>query len=152
MFTTYVVVHHPANETFCEGTDAVLSCTISDNNNVADNTVWFNFTSRARIESNMDTVVNNNRNDDMVTSILNITDISVCLNNTEYICVPSLGIQSFPGVLIIIGENYTHTRTHVRTHTHTHTYTHTHTHTHAHIHTERNTCILNAIILMFGCT
>ena len=86
-----------------------MSCTIFDNSDgeVADNTVWFNLTTRARIQSNMDTVVNNSRNGDMVTSILNITDISVYLNNTEYICVPSLDIRSFPGALIIIGENYT---------------------------------------------
>ena len=49
------VVQDPANATFCEGTNATLTCTIFDNSTdrIANSTSWVNLTSGRRIISNM---------------------------------------------------------------------------------------------------
>ena len=119
------IVQHPANATFCEGTDATLNCTIFDNSTtgVADNTIWFNVTNKASIQL----VDNNIRDGDIVTSTLPIMDISVYINNTEYLCQPRLGTASSVAVITVIGENHTHT--HACTHTHTIHTLHTGKHT-----------------------
>ena len=113
------IVQHPANATFCEGTNATLNCTIFDNSTtgVADNTIWFNVINGARIQL----VGNNIRDGDIVTSILPILDISVYINNTKYLCQPRLGTKSSVAVITIIGENHAHTYTHTYTYTQTHT-------------------------------
>ena len=115
---TLEVVQNPVNATFCEGTDATLNCTIFDNSTtgVADNTIWFNVTNKARIQL----VDNNVRDGDIVTSILPIMDISVYINNTKYLCQPKLETASYVAVITVIGENHTYTHTHIHTHTHTH--------------------------------
>ena len=147
------VVQHPANGTFCKGTDATLTCIIFDNSTerVANSTIWVNLTSRATVQSNMITLISNHRHGDMVTSTLTIVDVSVYVNNTEYLCEPKFRIESSVAVIMIIGENSTHTYTcthahaciHIQKHTHTYTHnmhiqmhTHARTHTHTHMHTQ----------------
>ena len=106
------VDQQPANDTFCEGTIATLNCTIVDNSDdkVADSTVWYNVTSGSRIS---ETMVHNSRDDDnVVTSILSIVNVSVSsINNTKYRCVPQDGTESCTAVVIVIGENSIHTYT-----------------------------------------
>ena len=116
------VIQHPANDTFCEGTDAVLYCTIFDNSTdgIADGTVWYNVINDAIISESED--VKNSRDGDVVTSVLTLMKAPLDLNNTEYLCGPTFTIDSSVAVIIIIGENSTHT------HIHTHTTTHAHTH------------------------
>ena len=142
------VVQDPANATFCEGTDATLTCTIFDNSTdrIANDTSWVNYTSGARIISNMhmNTLVSNSRHGNMVNSMLTIVNVSVYANNTEYLCEPKFRIVSSVAVIMIIGEKSTYTcmREHTHTHTHictTHTHMHAHTHTRTHMHTHTHT-------------
>ena len=98
---------HPGNETFCEGSSAILSCVIFDNstNNAADTTNWFtNENPPASINHSM---INNIRDGDVVTSVLTIESVSLNDNGTGYLCSPSLRIESYVGVISVAG-NYDH--------------------------------------------
>ena len=111
MFLTTGV--HPRNDTFCTGSTVLLSCTIYDNtnNNAADNTNWFR-------EDNPpvgipSTMINNTRNDDVVTSVLTIDNVTLNDNGTEYFCSPSFGNRSYVGAILIAGTcicMYMHTK------------------------------------------
>ena len=106
MFIYYLEVdQHPANGTFCEGTDATLNCTIFDNStsDVADTTGWVNSTTGGAVPSEM---VSNSRDGDMVTSILTILNVPLYINNTNYFCRPSLTEQSSVAVIIVIGKEH----------------------------------------------
>ena len=113
-------MEHPANGTFCEGKDATLNCTIYDNSTrrVADGTLWYNNVTNAALPGSM---VNNSRDGDVVTSVLTIRKVSLNINNTKYLCEPRYKVTSSVAVIMVIGENSTHT--HARTHTYTHKHT-----------------------------
>ena len=99
--TCYVAIaQHPVNDTFCEGKNATLSCIIFDNsdNHIADSASWVNATSGARLSSN------NIRDDDMVTSILTIVNLSLSQNGTRYFCVPVHDVESFTGTILVKRE------------------------------------------------
>ena len=139
------VIQHPANDTFCEGTDAVLYCTIFDNSTdgIADDTVWFNAENDATISGSK---VNNSRDGDVVTSVLTLMKAPLYLNNTEYVCEPTFTVgSSSVAVVIVIGENSTHT------HIHTHTTTHAHTHISPHFSIHRILATYYNVIPMFFC-
>ena len=129
-------MQHPANDTFCEGKDATLNCTIYDNSTrrVADNTVWYNEDTGAAIPRSM---VNNSRDGDVVTSVLTIKKVPLDINSTKYLCEPRITVTSSVAVIMVIGENSTHT--HARTYAHIHTHTHPPMHAHTHIHTHPRT-------------
>ena len=98
------VTQHPANNTLCEGNNAVLSCVVFDNStsNAADSTGWFrddNPNPPVAVPSNM---INNTRNGDVVTSVLTIENVTLNDNGTGYFCFPSIGIMSNIGVLSVI--------------------------------------------------
>ena len=99
-------LQEPANSTFCEGTDATLTCTIFDNStaNVANTTRWINDTDGGNIPSEM---VSNSRDGDIVTSILTIPNVALYINNTGYSCRPSFQERSSVAVLTVIGEERT---------------------------------------------
>ena len=139
------VIQHPANDTFCEGTDAILYCTIFDNStsNIADDTVWFNVKTGAAISGSR---VNNSRDGDVVTSVLTLVKAPLSLNNTEYVCEPTITVESSSvAVIIVIGENSTHT------HIHTHTQPHMHTHISPHFSIHRILATYYIVISMFFC-
>ena len=103
MHTFFIVTQHPANKTYCEGSNAVLSCVIFDNstNKAADTTSWYtNGGTPATVPHAM---VNNSRVDDVVTSLLTIENVSLNGNGAEYICIPALRIESYVGVLSVAG-------------------------------------------------
>ena len=96
------ITQHPRNDTFCAGSTALLSCTVYDNttSNGANSTVWFRVDNPpVLISSN----INNTRNGDIVTSILIIDNVSLNDNGTEYFCVPTFGIRSYVGTILIAG-------------------------------------------------
>ena len=98
------ITQHPASDTFCEGSNAVLSCIIFDNstNNAADATSWFtNENPPAAVPFSM---INNIRDANVVTSTLTIVSISLNDNGTGYFCVPSFPIASNVGVISVAGE------------------------------------------------
>ena len=98
------ITQHPANNTSCVGSNAVLSCVIFDNttNNATDNTAWFlNTNPPATLSSNM---ISNTRVGDVVTSVLTIKSVSLKDNNTKYFCSPSFGIASYEGVISVAGN------------------------------------------------
>ena len=100
-----ILVQHPSIDTYCEGSNAVLSCVIFDNSttNVADTTSWFtNDNPPVRVPSNM---IRNNRDGDVVTSILTIVSVSLNDNGNGYVCSPSFGSRSNVGVISIAGKN-----------------------------------------------
>ena len=98
------ITQHPANNTFCKGTDATLSCIIFDytTNDVADTTGWFiNDDPPLRVEF---TMINNTRDGDVVTSVLTIESVSLNHNGTGYFCEPVRGSDSFIGTVLVIGQ------------------------------------------------
>ena len=102
-FTLLGITQHPANDTYCEGSNAMLSCVILDNStsNGADNTVWFtNGDPPVAVSSSM---ISNSRDGDVVTSVLTIESVSLNDNGTGYFCTPSLRIESYAGVLSVAG-------------------------------------------------
>ena len=91
---------HPRNDTFCVGSTVLLSCTVYDNttNNAASSTVWFKEDNPpVVISSNM---INNTRNGDVVSSVLTIDNVSL---STEYFCLPTIGIRSYIGTVLVTG-------------------------------------------------
>ena len=97
------LVQHPANDTFCEGSNAVLSCIVFDNStNAADTTGWFtNDNTQAQVPSNM---INNTRDGNVVTSVLTIESVSLNDNDNGYFCSPTFRIMSYVGVILVAGE------------------------------------------------
>ena len=101
------VGQHPADGTFCEGNNAVLSCVIFDNSisNAADGTGWFrddNPNPAVAVPSNM---INNTRNGDVVTSVLTIENVTLNDSGTGYFCLVSINIMSNVGVISVITGN-----------------------------------------------
>ena len=73
------VIQHPANDTFCEGSNAVLICVIFDDstNDAANTTSWFtNGDTPAAVS---DAMISNSRVDNVVTSVLTIENVSLKL-------------------------------------------------------------------------
>ena len=101
-FTLLAITQHPANDTYCEGSNVVLSCVIFDNStsNAADNTVWFIDIVYVLVSSSM---ISNSRDGDVVTSVLTIESVSLNDNGTGYFCAPSFGIASYAGILSVAG-------------------------------------------------
>ena len=107
---TYIlgVTQHPGNNTFCKGSNAVLSCVIFDNStiNAANTTGWFGDNS---IESflilpsvNLKFMISNTRDGDVVTSVLTIKNL--LLNDSiGYICYPTHRVESYVGVISVAG-------------------------------------------------
>ena len=97
------VTQHPPNNTFCEGSNAVLSCVVFDNStsSAANTTRWFRDANPnpAPVSFNM---INNTRNGNVVTSVLTIEDVTLSNNSTGYFCSPSLDIRSNVGVISVI--------------------------------------------------
>ena len=96
----YILVQHPSIDTYCEGSNALLSCVIFDNTatNAADTTSWFTNDNppAAVLDSYM---INNTRDGDVVTSVLTIESVSLNDNGNGYFCSPSFGIRSNVGVI-----------------------------------------------------
>ena len=110
-----ILVQHPTNDTFCKGSNAVLSCVIIDisTNNAADTTVWFTDDNLpAVVSSNM---INNTRDGDVVTSVLTIENVSLNDNGDGYFCSPSFGTLSYVGLISVAGE-YEHLFVHTYIH------------------------------------
>ena len=114
MYVFYIVHYYillgitqpPASDTFCEGSNAELSCVVFDNstNNAADTTGWFtdhNFP--AAVPSNM-TNISNTRDGDVVTSVLTIKNVSLNDNGNGYFCIPAYGTESNIGVISVAGK------------------------------------------------
>ena len=142
------VIQHPANDTFCEGTDAILYCTIFDNSTgkIADDTVWFNVETGETISgSKVNIRLNNSRDGDVVTSVLTLMKAQLNINNTTYLCGPTFTIESSVAVIIVIGENSIHT------HIHTHTTTHAHTQKNPHFSIHRILATYYNVIPMYFC-
>ena len=101
-FTLSGITQHPANDTYCVGSNAVLSCIVFDNStaDVADTTNWFDINTRAAVSFSM---ISNSRDGDVVTSVLTIESVSLNNNGTGYFCVPSFVIGSYAGVLSVAG-------------------------------------------------
>ena len=102
-FIILVIVQDPANDTFCEGTDAKLRCVIFDNTtaSVADNTGWINANTLGPVAGEM---INNTRDGDVVTSLLTIENVLLSDNGARYFCVPKFGTMSFVGMILVVGE------------------------------------------------
>ena len=97
------IIQHPANATFCKGSDAVLNCSVLDNstNNAANTTSWFiNTNPPALVPSK---VTNHFLGGDVVTSILTIDSVSLNDNGIGYFCVPAYRIRSYVGVVSVAG-------------------------------------------------
>ena len=95
-------VHHPENQTYCEGANVLLCCVIFDNTSiyVANNTVWSNRKNGVLIT----TSINNTRNGYIVTSELTIESVSLNANGSEYFCIPSTQVtESYVGVISVAG-------------------------------------------------
>ena len=100
-----VIIQHPANDTYCEGTDAKLSCVIFDNTttNAADTTVWINADTLFLVAVEM---ISNKRDANVVTSVLTIKNVSLSNDNgTQYFCSPRRDVDSFVGVISVAGES-----------------------------------------------
>ena len=98
------IIQHPANNTFCEGSNATLSCVIFDNStlNAADTTVWL-------INGNLPAVLpisttSNTRDGDVVTSLLTVESVSLNDNGNGYFCQPSFRLGSDVGVISVAGN------------------------------------------------
>ena len=102
-FTLLGITQYPANDTYCEGSNAVLNCVVFDNstNDAADRTNWF--TNDDFPVAVSDSMISNSRDGDVVTSVLTIESVSLNDNGTGYLCVPSFGIASYAGVLLVVG-------------------------------------------------
>ena len=99
------IIQHPENNTFCEGSNAVLSCVIFDNStNIADNTNWYVNTTNPPTPVS-DDIINNTRDGGVVTSVLTIESVSLNDNNNGYICSPALRVESYVGVISVAGED-----------------------------------------------
>ena len=88
----------------------MLSCVVFDNNTLipADSTSWFKDGDVAiRLP---DSMINNTRVGDVVTSVLTIENVSLNDNGTRYYCEPAGNIDSYIGVISIAGEYYTYTK------------------------------------------
>ena len=100
------ITQHPPNDTFCEGSNVILSCVIFDNgtDNTADTTAWYRGGEHniIRIPDNR---INNSCDGDVVTSVLTVGSVSLIDNGTEYYCAPSLDIESYTGTLLIAGNH-----------------------------------------------
>ena len=95
-------VHHPENQTYCEGSNVLLSCVIFDNTSSyhANNTFWSN----RNVGAPITTSINNTRKGYFVTSVLTIENVSLNANGSQYFCVPStLATGSYVGVLSVAG-------------------------------------------------
>ena len=100
-----VILQHPANDTYCEGTDAKLSCIIFDNTTatVADSTAWINAETLVLVAAEM---ISSTRDDDVVTSVLTIENLSLSNDNgTQYFFSPRRDVDSFVGVISVAGES-----------------------------------------------
>ena len=98
------VTQHPGNDTYCEGSNAVLSCVIFDNstNNAADATTWLiDDNPPVRVPDNM---INSTRDGDVVTSVLTIESVTLNDNGTGYFCAPLFNIASYVGVVSVAGN------------------------------------------------
>ena len=97
------ITQHPANDTYCEGSNAVLNCVILDNstNNAADTTLWFTDDDNPAAVSS--SLISNSRDGDVVTSVLTIESVSLNDNGTGYFCGPSRDIDSYAGVISVAG-------------------------------------------------
>ena len=99
------ITQHPTNDTYCEGSNAVLSCVVFDysTNDDADTTGWFtNDDLPAALSSSM---ISNSHDDDVVTSVLTIIEsVSLNDNGTGYFCSPLFGIRSYVGLISVAGE------------------------------------------------
>ena len=104
----HFIGQHPNNDTFCEGSNAVLKCVIFDNstNNAADTTGWFSGNPPTAVSSS-NIMINNTRDGDMVTSALIIKNISLNYNGNGYFCSAVFGIGTNVGVTSVAG-NYEH--------------------------------------------
>ena len=102
MHTFHTVIQHPANDTFCEGSNVVLRCVIFNNstNDAADGASWFDANSLVLVPH---TMISNSRLDDVVTSILTIENVSLNDDGTGYLCSPALRIESYVGVISVAG-------------------------------------------------
>ena len=102
MHTFLTVTQHPANDTFCEGSKAPLSCVIFDNttNDVADATGWFYASSLTLVPSAM---ISNSRDHDVVTSTLTMESVSLDDNGIGCFCSPIFGVRSYTGVISVAG-------------------------------------------------
>ena len=99
------ITQHPTDATFCEGSNAVLNCSVFDttDNNAANNTRWYtdeNFS--ASVPSNM---INNTHVGDVVISILTIKNVSLNDSGNGYFCVPALDTESDIGVISVAGKH-----------------------------------------------
>ena len=104
IYLLYILVQHPTNTIFCEGSNAVLSCVIFDNstNNAADATNWFTDDNPpVRVP---DYMISNTRDGDVVTSVLTIENVSLNDNNNGYFCFPTFRVESNAGVISVAGE------------------------------------------------
>ena len=97
-------IQHPTNGTFCEGTTARLSCIIFDNSTGAANTTTWLHNAAISIS---DDRVNNTVNDDNVTSVLTLMNVSNDLDSGNYVCRPTRTIMSHDAVITVIGKKYT---------------------------------------------
>ena len=98
------ITQHPTNDTYCEGSNAVLSCVIFDNNtnNAADNTKWFDDDDPpVAVSSSM---ISNSRDGDVVTSVLTIESVSLNDNGIGYFSSPTYRIGSNVGKISVEGE------------------------------------------------
>ena len=97
------ITQDPTNATFCEGSNAVLSCVICDNstNNAADTTGWFTNDNHPAAVPNM---INNTRDGDVVTSVLTIENVSLNDNGNGYFCLSAYGTKSDTGVISVAGK------------------------------------------------
>ena len=102
---TYIgIIHHPANNSYCEEADATLNCVVFDNttNNAADTIIWFKIDNPPlRL---MDDIISNSREGDVLTTVLTIENVSLSDNGNGYFCEPVRDVESFIGVLSVIGE------------------------------------------------
>ena len=99
------ITKHPANDTFCEGSNAVLSCVIFDNSSdpAADTTAWFRngMSGPVRVSDEM---ISTTRDGDVVTSVLTIESVSLNDNGNTYFCVPLFPAGSYVGVISVAGN------------------------------------------------
>ena len=96
------ITQHPANDTYCEGSNAVLSCVVFDNS-TSGAVSWFDDDDGA-VDVSM---ISSSRDGDALTSVLTIESVSSSDNGTGYSCYPTLRIRSYSGVISVAGE-YTH--------------------------------------------
>ena len=116
MHTFLTVTQHPGNDTFCEGSNAVLSCVIFDNSTndaAADIINWF-YANNLTAVSNA--VISNSRVHDVVTSKLTIQSVSLDDNDIGCFCSPTakFGVKSYVGVISIAGIHKHYLPTYIR--------------------------------------